>query len=82
MSHSTPDPNEERGHHDFGQPDWDEFYTVVKGGGPCNTQRIAHRRKAHEDGSWVREAAVAFAAKSVVEEVAQQPSPNPDRDAS
>ena len=63
---TLPDPdlvwNEERGHHDFGQPDWDEFYTVVKGGGPCNAQRIAHRRKAHEDGAWVREAAVAFAA--------------------
>ncbi len=68
---TLPDPdlvwNEERGHHDFGQPDWDEFYTVVKGGGPCNSQRIAHRRKAHEDGSWVREAAVAFAARPSVE---------------
>jgi ring-1,2-phenylacetyl-CoA epoxidase subunit PaaA len=63
--------NEERQAHDFGQPDWDEFATVVNGGGPCNAQRIAHRRKAHEDGAWVREAAVAFAAKSsapVVEE--------------
>jgi ring-1,2-phenylacetyl-CoA epoxidase subunit PaaA len=75
---TLPDPdlvwNEERGHHDFGQPDWNEFYTVVKGGGPCNAQRIAHRRKAHEDGSWVREAASAFAARPVVEGVAQQPS--------
>ena len=35
---------------------------MVKGGGPCNAQRIAHRRKAHEDGAWVREAATAFAA--------------------
>ena len=56
--------NEERGHHDFGQPDWDEFAAVVKGDGPCNAQRIAHRRKAHEDGAWVREAAMAFAASS------------------
>jgi len=74
---TLPDPdlvwNEERGHHDFGQPDWDEFYTVVKGGGPCNSQRIAHRRKAHEDGSWVREAAVAFAARPSVE-----PAGNPE----
>ena len=63
---TLPDPdlrwNEERGHHDFGQPDWDEFMAVVKGAGPCNAQRIAHRRRAHEDGAWVREAATAFAA--------------------
>jgi ring-1,2-phenylacetyl-CoA epoxidase subunit PaaA len=63
-----PDPalkwNPERGHHDFGQPDWEEFWQVVGGHGPCNEQRIAHRRKAHEDGDWVREAAAAHAAKS------------------
>ena len=62
---TLPDPdlvwNDERGHHDFGQPDWDEFMAVVKGNGPCNAQRIAHRRAAHEDGAWVREAATAFA---------------------
>jgi len=62
---TLPDPqlvwNEERGHHDFGQPDWDEFMTVVKGGGPCNSQRIAHRKRAHDEGAWVREAATAFA---------------------
>ena len=60
-----PDPdlrwNAERGHHDFGEPDWEEFMQVVKGNGPCNAQRIAHRRAAHEDGAWVREAALAFA---------------------
>ncbi|NNM47801.1 1,2-phenylacetyl-CoA epoxidase subunit PaaA [Knoellia koreensis] len=65
---TLPDPdlrwNEERGAHDFTQPDWDEFMQVVKGNGPCNTQRIAHRRKAWEDGAWVREAAMAYAAKS------------------
>jgi ring-1,2-phenylacetyl-CoA epoxidase subunit PaaA len=75
---TLPDPelrwNEERGHHDFGQPDWDEFMQVVKGNGPCNRQRIAHRRRAWEDGAWVRDAATAFAARPVVEEVAQQPS--------
>jgi ring-1,2-phenylacetyl-CoA epoxidase subunit PaaA len=55
--------NPERDQHDFTQPDWDEFYAVVKGSGPCNAQRIAHRKRAHDDGAWVREAAVAFAAK-------------------
>ncbi|HWO68025.1 MAG TPA: 1,2-phenylacetyl-CoA epoxidase subunit PaaA [Umezawaea sp.] len=62
-----PDPalewNEERGHYDFGQPDWEEFWQVVGGHGPCNSQRVAHRRKAHEDGAWVREAAAAHAAR-------------------
>ena len=72
--HACPTPtlawNEERGHYDFGQPDWDEFMQVVKGNGPCNAQRIAHRRRAHEDGAWVREAATAFAARRpLVEEV-------------
>ena len=64
---TLPDPdlrwNEERQAHDFGQPDWDEFWDVVKGNGPCNTQRIAHRRQAWDDGAWVREAATAFAAR-------------------
>ncbi|WP_434445454.1 1,2-phenylacetyl-CoA epoxidase subunit PaaA [Lentzea sp. E54] len=62
---TLPDPdlewNPERQAHDFGEPDWDEFWAVVKGNGPCNAQRLDHRRKAHEDGAWVREAAVAFA---------------------
>src|SRR5690242_12606939 len=65
---TLPDPelawNEDRGSYDFGQPDWAEFTAVVKGNGPCNAQRLAHRRRAHEDGAWVREAASAFAAKS------------------
>ncbi|WP_158845123.1 1,2-phenylacetyl-CoA epoxidase subunit PaaA [Saccharothrix deserti] len=69
---TLPDPalkwNEERGHHDFGQPDWDEFWQVVGGNGPTNAQRIAHRRKAHEDGEWVRAAAAAHAAKRRVQE--------------
>jgi ring-1,2-phenylacetyl-CoA epoxidase subunit PaaA len=62
---TLPDPdlkwNEERQAHDFGEPDWDEFWAVVKGNGPCNAERLKHRRKAHDDGAWVREAAVAFA---------------------
>jgi ring-1,2-phenylacetyl-CoA epoxidase subunit PaaA len=64
---TIPDPdlawNEERGHYDFGDIDWDEFWTVVKGDGPCNRERLAHKLKAWEDGAWVREAAVAYAAK-------------------
>ncbi len=64
---TLPDPelawNAERGSYDFGQPDWDEFKRVVSGDGPCNEQRIAHRRAAHERGAWVREAAMAHAAR-------------------
>ena len=59
-----PDPdlkwNEERGHYDFGEIDWDEFWQVVKGNGPCNKERVAARQKAWDDGAWVREAALAF----------------------
>jgi ring-1,2-phenylacetyl-CoA epoxidase subunit PaaA len=65
---TLPDPllrwNPERGHHDFGEIDWEEFWRVVGGDGPCNKQRLDHRRKAHEDGAWVREAASAYAARS------------------
>ena len=60
-----PDPdlkwNEERGHHDFGAIDWDDFWQVVKGNGPSNRERIANKVKAWDDGAWVREAAVAHA---------------------
>ena len=55
--------NEERGHYDFGRIDWDEFWQVVNGNGPCNKERLAARVKAHEEGEWVREAAVAFATR-------------------
>lgn len=62
-----PDPdlkwNEERGHYDFGAIDWDEFWRVVKGGGVMNKERLAARKKAWEDGAWVREAALAHAEK-------------------
>jgi ring-1,2-phenylacetyl-CoA epoxidase subunit PaaA len=53
----------ERGHYDFGPIDWDEFWSVVRGNGPCNRQRMEHRRSAHEEGAWVREGAAAYAAK-------------------
>jgi ring-1,2-phenylacetyl-CoA epoxidase subunit PaaA len=60
-----PDPglawNAERGHYDFGEPDWSELAAVIKGNGACNAERVATRRAAHEDGAWVREAASAFA---------------------
>lgn len=55
--------NEETGHYEFGEIDWTEFWEVVKGNGPCNKERVDARRKAKENGMWVREAANAFAAK-------------------
>jgi ring-1,2-phenylacetyl-CoA epoxidase subunit PaaA len=58
--------NEERGHYDFGKINWDEFWQVVNGNGPCNKERLAARVKAHEEGEWVREAAVAFAKRETI----------------
>ena len=62
-----PDPdlkwNEERGHYDYGPINWDEFWNVVKGNGPCNKERIATRVKAREEGAWVRDAAMAYSEK-------------------
>jgi ring-1,2-phenylacetyl-CoA epoxidase subunit PaaA len=55
--------NEERGHYDFSPINWDEFYQVLAGNGPCNKERVDARRKAKEEGAWVREAANAFASK-------------------
>jgi ring-1,2-phenylacetyl-CoA epoxidase subunit PaaA len=55
--------NPETGHHDFGKINWEEFWQVISGNGPCNKERIAARVKAHEEGAWVREAATAFASK-------------------
>ncbi len=55
--------NAERGHYDFGPIDWDEFWNVVKGNGPCNRERLETRKKAWEEGTWVREAALAYADK-------------------
>ncbi len=64
---TIPDPdlkwNDARNSYDFGQMNWDEFYEVVKGNGPCNKQRIENHIKAHEEGRWVREAAAAYAEK-------------------
>ena len=55
--------NESTGHYDFGEIDWTEFNEVVKGNGPCNKQRLQTRNKAHNEGAWVREAAMAYARK-------------------
>lgn len=67
LNATLPDPdikwNEERGHHDFGEINWDEFWNVVKGNGPCNKQRLKARVDAWEKGAWVREAAMAYAKK-------------------
>jgi ring-1,2-phenylacetyl-CoA epoxidase subunit PaaA len=64
---TLPDPqlrwNPDRGSYDFGEPDWSELKAVVSGDGPCNAQRLAHRTRAHEDGAWVREAAMAYGAR-------------------
>lgn len=64
---TVPDPdlkyNEETGHWEFGEIDWSEFYEVLKGNGPCNKERVAQRKKAIDEGAWVREAAVAYAKK-------------------
>jgi ring-1,2-phenylacetyl-CoA epoxidase subunit PaaA len=64
---TLPDPaltwNAEREHYDFGEIDWDEFKKVITGGGPLNTERIAHRKRADDEGAWVREAAAAHALK-------------------
>jgi len=55
--------NEERMHYDFGEINWEEFWNVVKGNGPCNRQRLEARKKAWEEGEWVRKAAAAHAEK-------------------
>ncbi len=64
---TLPDPdlkwNESRQHYDFGEINWEEFWNVVKGNGPCNKQRLEARKAAHEKGEWVREAALAYATK-------------------
>jgi ring-1,2-phenylacetyl-CoA epoxidase subunit PaaA len=69
---SIPDPdlrwNAERESYDYTEPDFDELMRVIKGDGPCNAERMAHRRRAHDEGTWVREAAAAYAAKQTARE--------------
>jgi ring-1,2-phenylacetyl-CoA epoxidase subunit PaaA len=65
---TLPDPalkwNASRGHYDFGAINWDEFWRVVNGDGPCNKERVAARVEAFEQGAWVRKAALAHARKT------------------
>ncbi|HOY48183.1 MAG TPA: 1,2-phenylacetyl-CoA epoxidase subunit A [Flavobacteriales bacterium] len=61
--------NDTRNHYDFGPLNWDEFWQVVNGHGPCNKTRLEARRKAHADGTWVRDAAMAYAEKKAVVEM-------------
>ena len=73
---TMPDPllkwNEARGHYDFGPIDWAEFWRVVGGQGPCNTERLAARVKAWNDGAWVRDAAMAHAQKQAARQAQQE----------
>jgi len=72
---TVPDPdlkwNEERGHYDFSEPDWSEFFDVLKGNGPCSVDRIETRKKAWDDGAWFRDAMVAHAKKHVTKVAAE-----------
>lgn len=71
---TIPDPdlrwNEDRGHYNFGEIDWNEFKKVISGDGHCNRDRIKHHQKAHKEGDWVRAAMTAYAAKKSIENVA------------
>jgi len=71
---SLPDPalkwNKERNHYDFGEINWEEFWNVVKGNGPCNKERLEARRQAWDEGKWVRDAAEAYAEKKKLKQQA------------
>ncbi len=73
---SVPDENlawnEEKGGHDFSEPDWDEFFEVLKGNGPCNKERLDARIDAWEDGAWFRDGLMAHAAKSAASRTAAE----------
>ncbi|MEL7463254.1 MAG: 1,2-phenylacetyl-CoA epoxidase subunit PaaA [Pseudomonadota bacterium] len=64
--------NEERGHYDFAEPDWSEFFDVISGNGPCNVDRLNARQKAWDDGAWVREAMMAHAEKKRARKLAAE----------
>ena len=71
---TIPDPGmkqNENGNWVHSPIDWDEFKQVLAGNGPCNRERLAARRKAHEEGAWVREAAAAYAEKRKRRQLAQ-----------
>ncbi|UWR96558.1 1,2-phenylacetyl-CoA epoxidase subunit PaaA [Phaeobacter inhibens] len=73
---TVPDPdlkwNEERGHYDYTDPDWNEFFDVIKGNGPCNVDRLAARNKAWDDGEWVRDGLLAHAKKKATQKHAAE----------
>ncbi len=64
--------NEERGHYDFSEPDWSEFFDVIQGNGPCNVDRLEARNKAWDDNAWVREGLLAHGRKKQQAKVAAQ----------
>jgi ring-1,2-phenylacetyl-CoA epoxidase subunit PaaA len=64
--------NDEKGGYDFAEPDWDEFFDVIQGNGPCNTERLAARNKAWDDGKWVRDGMLAHAEKTSIRKVAAE----------
>ena len=72
----VPDPdlkwNEESAAYEFGEPDWDEFFAVISGNGPCNVERLAARNKAWDDGAWFREGLDAHAEKQAARKVAAE----------
>lgn len=71
-----PDPdikwNEETGHYDYTEPDWTEFFDVIKGKGPCNKERLEARQKAWDDGAWVRDGLLAHGRKKAARQVAAE----------
>ncbi|OBY28893.1 1,2-phenylacetyl-CoA epoxidase subunit PaaA [Leisingera sp. JC1] len=73
---TIPDPdlkwNDERGHYDYTDPDWSEFFDVIKGNGPCNVDRLAARNKAWDDGAWVRDGLLAHAKKKAARQHAAE----------
>jgi ring-1,2-phenylacetyl-CoA epoxidase subunit PaaA len=75
---TLPDPdlrwNDETGHFDYGDIDYTELFEVIKGNGPCNAERMAHKRRAHDDGAWVRDAADAYAQKQAQQQAARSES--------
>jgi ring-1,2-phenylacetyl-CoA epoxidase subunit PaaA len=73
---TVPDPelkrDEETGHYSCSEPDWSEFHDVLKGNGPCNTERLAARNRAWDDGKWVRDGLLAHAEKRAARKVAAE----------
>ena len=71
---SIPDPdlkwNKARGHYDFSEPDWSEFFGVINGHGPCNSERLAAQKNAWDNGRWVRDGLLAHARKKAARELA------------